>query len=115
MLPKENRLHLDKEIKALAKSGQSFFLPEMVIKYKANQEDITKIGFIVSTRVDKKAVVRNKIARQLREVTREMLPQLKTGYSVLIIAKKKILELDFITLKKQINFAFAKCRLYNKS
>lgn len=114
MLPKENRLHTDKEIKDLLKSGQTFFLPEMVIKYKANKEDITKIGFIVSTKVDKKAVVRNKVARQFREVIRELLPQLKTGYSVLIIAKKKVLELDFSTIKKQINFAFDKIRLYNK-
>jgi len=115
MLPKENRLHLDKEIKALAKSGQSFFLPEMVIKYKANQENITKVGFIVSTRVDKKAVARNKVARQFREVLRDLLPQLKTGYSILIIAKKKVLELDFATIKKQINFAFTKAKLYNKA
>ncbi|MFA6307540.1 MAG: ribonuclease P protein component [Patescibacteria group bacterium] len=114
MLPKENRLHLDKEIKDLVKSGQSFFLPELVIKYKANQEQLSKIGFIVSTKVDKKAVSRNKVARQLREVVREALPKLKTGYSVLIIAKKKILELDFVSLKKQINFAFEKTRLYNK-
>lgn len=114
MLPKENRLHTDKEIKDLAKSGQTFFLPEMVIKYKANKEEITKLGFIVSTRVDKKAVVRNKVARQFREVAREVLPQLKVGYSILIIAKKKILDLDFATIKKQINFAFTKSRLYNK-
>ena len=87
----------------------------MVIKYKVNQEDITKIGFIISTKVDKKAVVRNKIARQFREVSRELLPQLKTGYSVLIIAKKKVLEIDFTTIKKQINFAFDKLGLYNKS
>ena len=114
MLPKENRLHLDKEIKDLVKSGQSFFLPELVIKYKANHEHISKVGFIVSTKVDKKAVVRNKVARQLREVVRELIPELKTGYSVLIIAKKKILELDFTSLKKQISFAFEKTRLYNK-
>jgi ribonuclease P protein component len=115
MLPKENRLHLDKEIKDLVKSGQTFFLPEMVIKYKTNQEDITKIGFIVSTKVDKKAVIRNKIARHLREASREILPSLKPGYSILIIAKKKILELEYTIIKKQINFAFEKTRLYNKS
>ena len=115
MLPKENRLHSDKEIKDLVKSGQSFFLPEMVIKYKANQEEITKIGFIVSTKVDKKAVVRNKVARHFREAVREVLPSLKPGYSVLIIAKNKVLELDYITIKKQISFAFDKIKLYNKS
>jgi ribonuclease P protein component len=113
MLPKENRLHADKEIKDLVKSGQTFFLPEMVIKYKANKEKNTKVGFIVSTKVDKKAVVRNKVARQLREVVRELFPKLKTGYSVLIIAKKQTIELDFAKIKKQLDFAFTKTRLYN--
>lgn len=112
MLPKEHRLHKDKEIKDLVKSGQTFFLPEMVIKYKKNKEDKSKAAFIVSTKVDKRATVRNKLARQLREVVRELLPKLKNGYSLLIIAKKSALELDFARIKKQLDFALSKAKLY---
>lgn len=114
MLPKKHRLHTDKEIKDLVKTGQTFFLPEIVIKYKANKDNITKVGFIVSTKVDKNAVGRNKVARHFREVIRELLPNIKPGYSILIIAKKQVLALDFATIKKQINFAFDKTKLYNK-
>lgn len=114
MLPKENRLHKDKEIKDLAKSGQTFFLPEMVLKFKQNKENITKAGLIISTKVDKKAVVRNRLARQLREALKEALPKLKSGYSVLIIAKKGLLELKFENIKKQLDFAFTKTKLYNE-
>ena len=114
MLPKEFRLHQDKEIKALAKTGQSFFLPQMVVKHAKNKEGVSKFGFIVSTKVDKRAVVRNKLQRQMREIIRDMIPSLKTGRSVLIIAKKQALELDFEGLKKQISFAFDKIGLYNK-
>ncbi|MCD4760508.1 ribonuclease P protein component [bacterium] len=112
MLPKENRLHQDKEIKAVVQKGQTFFLPQFVIKYQVNKEKFTKIGFIISTKVDKKAVVRNRLARQLREVIRSFLPEMKTGYSVMIIAKKQALELDFEALKKQMAFAFAKIKIY---
>lgn len=114
MLPKENRLHQDKEIKDLVKSGRNFFLPELTIKYKTNQTGNTKIGFIVSGRVDKKAVVRNKLARHLRETCRALLPQLKDGYLVLIIAKKQLLELDFGKIKQQLTFAFEKIGLKYK-
>lgn len=114
MLPKENRLHKDQEIKDLAKSGKTFFLPEMVLKYKANQTDDVKVGFIVSTRVDKRAVIRNKLVRRLREAVKELLPKLRKGHSLLIIAKKRALDLDFATLKKQLDFAFTKAKLYNK-
>ena len=114
MLPKEHRLHQDKEIKDLVRSGQNFFLPEMTIKYKTNQADATKIGFIVSGRVDKRAVVRNRLTRHLREVSRLLFPQFKNGYLVLIIAKKKLLDLDFENIKKQLTFALEKIGLINK-
>lgn len=112
MLPKENRLHKDKEIKDLVKSGQTFFLPEIVIKYKLNKEEKIKVGFVVSTRVDKRAVVRNQLVRRLREAMRDFIPKLKIGYSLLIIAKKSALNLDFDKIKKQLDFAFNKTRLY---
>lgn len=112
MLPKINRLHSDKEIKNLVRTGQTFFLPEMLIKYSKNRENKTKIAFVVSTKVDKRAVVRNKLARRLRDILHSQIKNIKIGYSLLIIAKKKALDLDFITLKKQLFFALSKSRLY---
>ena len=114
MLPKINRVNQEKEIKRLVKSGKTFFLPQLVIKYLENKEDIVKVGFVVSTKVDKKAVTRNLLARRLREITQELLPNLKTGYSILVIAKKSALELSFEELKKQLIFAFSKTNLYTK-
>lgn len=111
MLPKLNRVNQEKEIKRLVKSGKTFFLPQLVIKYLENKEDLVKIGFIISTKVDKKAVVRNLLARRLRKIARELLPELKTGYSILVIAKKPALELSFAELKKQVSFAFTKTKL----
>ncbi|MBT6691739.1 ribonuclease P protein component [Candidatus Parcubacteria bacterium] len=114
MLPKANRLHQDKEIKRLAQTGKTFFLPQLIIKHSDNKEDAVKIGFVISTKVDKRAVVRNKLARRLREAVKKLLPRIKTGTSVLIIAKKQALELDFAQLEKQLDFAFSKIRIYNK-
>lgn len=114
MLPRQHRLHKDSEIKRLVRVGKTFFLPQFTIKYSQNKEDITKIGFIVSSRVDKRAVVRNKLTRQMREVLRVLLPNLEKGYSLLIIAKKQALELDFATIEKQFIFAFSKIKIYNK-
>lgn len=114
MLPKENRLHKDNDIKDLVKRGQSFFLPEMVLKYrKQRTEQPIQIAFVVSAKVDKRAVVRNKVTRRLKEASKEMLPRLKNGYFLLIIAKKKILDLEFKDIKKQLDFAFSKAKLYN--
>lgn len=115
MLPKANRLNQDKDIKKVVSKGQTFFLPQFVFKYLENSEDATKVGFIVSTKVDKKAVARNRLARQMREAASQLLPDLKPGYSVLVIAKRPALELDFATIVKQFTFAFSKIKIYNKA
>ncbi len=110
MLPKEFRLHKDKDIKGLAKTGQTFFLPEFTIKYQKQDNQDLKIGFVVSTKVDKRAVARNKLKRQMRQAVHDKIKDIKKGYFILIIAKKKALELDFDTIAKQIDFAFKKIK-----
>lgn len=111
MLSKNNRLHKEKEIKSLIHRGQTFFLPEFIIKYQKNQQDSSRFTFVVSTKVDKKAVVRNRLKRQLREAIRTLLPEVVGGFDVLIIAKANALALDFASLSKQMRFALQKTRL----
>jgi ribonuclease P protein component len=114
MLSQANRLHQDKEIKRLVQKGKTFFLPQFVIKYQVLAEPVVKIGFVVSTKVDKRAVVRNRLKRQLREVMRSLLPDLQNRQAILIITKKSALDLKFADLKKQLIFALTKIRIYHK-
>ena len=111
MLSKNNRLHKDKEIKSLIHKGQTFFLPEFVIKFQKNNSEARRFSFVISTKVDKKAVVRNRLKRQLREVARCLLPDINPGFDILIIAKKQALDLDFEQLNKQMGFALTKARI----
>jgi len=114
MLSKANRLHLDNDIKGLLKSGKTFFLPEFIIKFKLiDTKQSPKIGFVVSTKVDKRAVKRNLVKRRMRQASRELLPKIKDGYYLLIIAKKEAVGLDYKTIKKQLDFAFSKMKIYN--
>lgn len=114
MLPQANRLHKDKEIKRLVQKGKTFFLPQFIIKYQVVTGSVPQIGFVISTRVDKRAVVRNKLKRRLREIVRKLLPDLEKNYAILVIAKKSALGLKFEELKKQLIFAFTKMRVYSK-
>jgi len=114
MLSKANRLHLDNDIKRLLKSGKTFFLPEFIIKFQLiDSEKPIKVAFVVSTKVDKRATERNLIKRRMRQAVRELLPKLKNGYFLLIIAKKETKELDYDKIKKQLDFAFSKMKIYN--
>lgn len=112
MLPATHRLHKQTEIKSLIQTGQTFFLSEFIFKFAKNKEESTKIGFVVSTKVDKNAVGRNRLKRQMREAIGSFLPDIKPGYSILIIAKKQALDLDFAAIVKQFKFAATKIKIY---
>jgi len=65
----------------------------------------TKVGVVVSKKIHKRAVKRNKIKRRLREIyyslfkNDELPEKIKNAFSLVIIAKSQILEADFQELK----------------
>ena len=48
---------------------------------------VTKIGIAISTKVSKRAVVRNKIKRQMTAVLHQLLPELVPGWRLVLIVK----------------------------
>lgn len=95
MLPKKHRLVKKKDCEKVWRYGRSFFKEEIGFKALKNNLSISRFGFVVGTKVSKKAVQRNKIKRQLREIIRLKIKSIKTGYDFLIIALPKILEKNY--------------------
>ena len=50
-------------------------------------------GFIISTKISKKAVVRNRIKRIMSEIIRKYLDKLKDGYDVLFLIKHQAVKI----------------------
>jgi ribonuclease P protein component len=67
-------------------------VPQFVLKEKENGLNVNRFGIIVSKKIDKRAVVRNKIKRLFREILSELNENIKPGHDILLIAKKKILD-----------------------
>ena len=78
MLKKANRLAKAKDIQKAFARGRAFFSPFFNIKYvfSANAPRFT---VVISTKVFKKAVSRNRLKRIVREYIRKNLPKFKTG------------------------------------
>jgi ribonuclease P protein component len=70
MLAKENRLRKEKDFGAIFKGGKTFKEGFLVLKTIKNNLDIDRFGFIISQKVSKKATVRNRIKRKIREIIR---------------------------------------------
>ena len=60
---------------------------KMLVLVHAPSKYPLKVGFIVSKKVDNRAVVRNKVRRRLREAFRALIPYLKDNVNYIVIAR----------------------------
>lgn len=88
MFKKENRL-----VSGIKFTSASFSnIPQFVLKAKKNNLSVNRFGIIVSKKIDKRAVARNKIKRFFRNTLYRLNKKLALGHDILFIVKKGILE-----------------------
>lgn len=76
--------------------------------FDRKDNDPLRFGFIISTKISKKAVIRNKIKRIMSEVIRKNLNKLKNGYDVLFLIKPSITKLETDIIEKETYEAIIK-------
>lgn len=69
--------------------------------FDRKDNDPSCFGFIISTKISKKAVVRNRIKRVMADVVRFNLNSLKNGFDVLFLIKPSIIKLNKEELEKE--------------
>ena len=111
MLPKENRLKKKKEFEAIFKGGRSLRSLSFFLKYLGNGTENTKVGFVVSKKVSKRAVERNKAKRRLREAFREVKDEIREGVSVVVVANPSIKDRAFKEIKEEVSSILKKGEL----
>lgn len=89
MFSQENRLRHDKDIKALFSKGKSAFGILVGIKFRYNKLPVSRFAVVIGTKVSKKAVVRNRLRRQVRGIISKHLPKIAPGYDVALLIKKE--------------------------
>lgn len=123
MLPQEYRLKRMKDFEILFKEG--WFVAGNLLtakvwkinveKYKKRdyKESDLKIGFVVGLKVSKKAVERNRLKRQMREVVRLLLKEgkIKSGYMIALVVKPEMLGADYEIVEKEVLDIFKKGNL----
>jgi len=86
MLPQANRIKNKKDIDNVFEKGKGFKENFLVVKLVQNSLGKIRFAFIVSKKISQKAVLRNKIRRQLSEIVRLKLKKIKIGYDIILIA-----------------------------
>lgn len=85
MLSLPNRLKKNNDFEELFKKGRGFKEGFLYLKAAKNNLEESRFGFVVSKKFSKKAYLRNKIKRKLREIVRLNMPEIKKGLDVAII------------------------------
>ena len=113
MLQKKYRLKNRKAFNATYKIGNSYHKGGITlfcgkIKTEAQQHFPTKIGFVVSKKINKRAVKRNRIKRLMRESMRLHIKSVGENFdtkyiSMIFVSSSKLLDKNFNYIKNNIN------------
>lgn len=99
MLKRKHRLAKESEVKQTFAKGRSFFSPYFLLKVLKKPQQTAKFTVVVSTKVSKKAVVRNRVKRLVREVLRLNIGKFASG-SYVISVKPSVGSLELEDGKK---------------
>jgi len=112
MLPKQNRLKKKKDCDSVIKQGRHNADRFLVLKFKSNSLEQSRIGFVVSKKISKKAVERNRIKRRLREIVKKEISELKNGIDLVFLVKKNIITAEFSEIEYSVKSLLKKSGLY---
>ena len=87
------------------------YSPYFRLKFAKNNLEALRVTVVISAKVSKKATVRNRLKRQIREIFRLNLDKINQNFDLVINANAKALELDFQSIKDQISELLFKAKM----
>ena len=128
MLQENNRLKKVRDFNLLMKYGRwtngrlldlKYLELAKIMDYLPKKEDPEKfekqlrIAFTVGLKINKKAVVRNRLRRQIREVVRLLVKEnkLKNGYYLLFVARKDVLGEEYTEIEREVKNLLEKAKI----
>lgn len=76
--------------------------------YDRKDNDPSHFGFIISTKISKRAVDRNRIKRTISEVVRKNISKIKSGLDVVFLVKPSIMKITSEQIEKETYETIAK-------
>lgn len=113
MLPKQFRLKKRKEFAYIYRKGNKVHSEHLTLTYIQSKLENPKIGVVVSNKAGN-AVLRNRYKRQIREIMKQNLNNLRSHQNIVLSAHPNISECDFSKLGEEINFLLKKGNRINE-
>ena len=109
MLSRKNRFHGRKGINSVYKYGENFNLNNISLRILKRNSYEGRVAVVVSKKINKSAVVRNKMRRRIYEVVRTLKPRLNGNYDMVInVYNEAVYDMKFEDLAILIEDVFIK-------
>lgn len=108
MLPKIQKIHLDKEFNEIFKTGRSAYGRFLGVKIKENKLEYSRFAVLLGLKVEKSAVKRHFLKRRLFKILKENQNSLNFFGDCVIIALPTIKNSNLDELKADIMEIFLK-------
>ena len=95
------------EIRAILQTGKYVNNPFFKIAYLPGSSKQSRWAVLIGKRYGK-AVERNRIKRRLREILRNIAPQLQSTFDLLMIPRRTVEEISFQLLREKVHYSFKK-------
>jgi ribonuclease P protein component len=114
MLKKELRIRKQKDFENVFDKG--FYSADrfLTLKVIENKMSYSRFGFVVSKKVSKKAVDRNRVKRLMSEIIRLMDKKIKSGFDAVFILKSEIVNKNLEEIKESVEKLLKRSGLLEK-
>jgi ribonuclease P protein component len=117
-LPKAYRLKDRKDYRAVYEQGLRRYSPHLTLIALHSDRDAetvsaTQLGISIGKKVSKKAVVRNRIKRQLKSAFRENLQWLEPGWKIVVVVKPQAIECKYEHFLRELKKLLKQAKIIN--
>lgn len=115
MLAREQRLRKSSDIARVYKLGRFGNSGELQVKALASKQPSSRAAVVVSKKVSKKAVVRNRIRRRLLENLASHWQTLGSTYDIVVSVRSDVSEMPAADLGRKLEQSLQRCGVINGS
>ena len=105
------RLRKSKDFQRVRQQGRGTASRLLILTCVPNDQELVRVGFVVSKRVSKRAVERNYVKRLLSEAVRPLFIDIPMGWDIVLSAKNQVVGVSLPVLAQDIRILFRRARL----
>jgi len=112
MLEKKYRLTKKEDFDNVFKKGAWARGRLLSLRIKKTTNSLPRVGFVVGTRITKKAVTRNRLKRQLRVSFSEHIKKIKSGLDIVVVPEPEITKIGFQEIREEVERVLRKAHVF---